>query len=475
MENQNKLSNYVSNLDRDIYTVYNLPEEVIATVFAYVSRSPKGFRENLLTVTEDKAKAFHEKWVLNYGHASVAELATVHIGIEKVSRLFSAILERSNLYFSPIEYSQRYQKPKKGEFHTPEELNNSEVKEEYIRFQNEIYDEYISLFEKLKDYLLHNSSMEKGETEKAFNVRIEKTAFEDARYVLTLAVHTNLGISSNARAIEDALIHLLSSEYSEVRNRALEIKNEVCCSLPTLVKYAKENSFLIDIHKKIQNLNPKDEDAQSQQVKLLSTNFNTEEDALNHILSELAYQNSHLGFDNLLEHFKSEDKTKKMDHYLDIFKLFSSHDNPPEAFEEVRYKFELTLSESCWHQLLRHRKIRFSWEYPTVNLGYIIPPNIKKANLEESFISTIEKIDHFYNKVKSVSTLAAHYCVSNAHNRRVIAEFSLWELFHLCNLRMMPQAQWEIRDLMEEIVVSIKQVHPNLMLPAIERVNKRKN
>ncbi|MDH5682312.1 MAG: FAD-dependent thymidylate synthase, partial [Spirochaetota bacterium] len=121
-DSHNPLSQYVSNLDRDIYTVSNLPEEVIATVFAYVSRSPKSFRDNLLRVTEEKAKEFHEKWVLNYGHASVAELATVHLGIEKVSRLFSALLERSNLYISPIEYSQRYQKPSRGDFHIPEEL-----------------------------------------------------------------------------------------------------------------------------------------------------------------------------------------------------------------------------------------------------------------------------------------------------------------------------------------------------------------
>src|SRR3990172_4981726 len=87
-----EIKKYVSNTDKDIYTVSNLPEEVIAVIFAYVSRSPKGFRENIGVVIkeeelgQERATKFHEKWVLHYGHASVAEHATVHIGIENVSR-----------------------------------------------------------------------------------------------------------------------------------------------------------------------------------------------------------------------------------------------------------------------------------------------------------------------------------------------------------------------------------------------------
>lgn len=114
------IKKYVSNTDRDIYTVSNIPEEVIAVIFAYVSRSSKGFRENIDVVIKeeqhgkDRASKFHEKWVLNYGHASVAEHAAVHMGIEKVSRLFSSILELSNEFLSFTEYSQRYQRPKRG-------------------------------------------------------------------------------------------------------------------------------------------------------------------------------------------------------------------------------------------------------------------------------------------------------------------------------------------------------------------------
>jgi hypothetical protein len=32
------VTKYASNIDRDIYTVSNIPEEVIAVIFAYVDR-----------------------------------------------------------------------------------------------------------------------------------------------------------------------------------------------------------------------------------------------------------------------------------------------------------------------------------------------------------------------------------------------------------------------------------------------------
>ena len=92
-----EIKKYVSNIDKDIYTVNNIPEEVVAVIFAYVSRSSKGFRENIYVVIKEeqlgkeRASKFHEKWVLNYGHASVAEHAAVHMGVERVSRLFSSI------------------------------------------------------------------------------------------------------------------------------------------------------------------------------------------------------------------------------------------------------------------------------------------------------------------------------------------------------------------------------------------------
>ncbi len=477
-----ELSNYVSNLDKDIYTVYNLPEEVIATIFAYVSRSPLSFRENLLKVTEEKAKQFHEKWVLNYGHASVAELATVHIGIERVSRLFSALLERSNLFISPIEYSQRYQKPKRGDFYTPIELDAPKyesLKKEFIDYQYRLYDDYTRLYDLLLTHYHKTESKKDNEKDKAYESRIAKASFEDARYLLSLATHTNLGLTANARAMEDSLVHLLSSEYPEVRQRGEEIKGQVVYALPTLVKYAKANLFLSESRKYLkehQEVFSKQENTSTHpSVTLLhyTTKGSThpEEKALNIILPELLYQYSTMSLDSLKGLMKEKSQGDKLKLFSEALSSLGNHDNPPQAFEAISYKMELTLSESCWHQLLRHRKIRFAWQYPNMDHGYRIPPKVIEAGGKDLFTEVMTYSQRIYTQLKDGLPLVAHYTITNAHYRRVIGEFTLWELYHLIHLRMTHQAQWEIRELVTEILSEIQKVHPNLVQPALDHLS----
>ncbi len=479
-----ELSNYVSNLDKDIYTVYNLPEEVIATIFAYVSRSPLSFRENLLKVTEEKARQFHERWVLNYGHASVAELATVHIGIERVSRLFSALLERSNLFISPIEYSQRYQKPKRGDFYIPVELDAPEhesLKKAFIDYQYRLYDDYTRLFDLLLAHYRKTESKRENEKEKAYESRIAKTSFEDARYLLSLATHTNLGLTANARAMEDSLIHLLSSDYPEVRQRGHEIKEQVVYALPTLVKYAKANSFLCEsrdyLEEQQKTFSKRGNSSGKSSVTLLhyttKGSSHPEEKALNILLPELLYQYGTMSLDSLKGIIKEESRGDKIKLFLRSLSSLGNHDNPPQAFEAISYKMELTLSESCWHQLLRHRKIRFTWQYPNVDRGYRIPPKVIEADGKELFTEVMIYSQSIYDQLKDLLPLVAHYTVTNAHYRCVIGEFTLWELYHLLHLRLALEAQWEIRELVSEILAEIQRVHPNLVQPALDRLSGR--
>src|SRR4029450_8962633 len=119
------LAPYVTNLERPVFALRHLPEEVVAVLFAYYSRSHDSLRRNLLKlITEgdlallgdhtaattkqsdlayarEKARQFREKWVVGYGHASVAEHAIAHIAIEDVSIVTSKIIEDNRLASYP--------------------------------------------------------------------------------------------------------------------------------------------------------------------------------------------------------------------------------------------------------------------------------------------------------------------------------------------------------------------------------------
>ena len=93
--------------EREIYLLSPraLSPETIAVAFAKTSRSPQSFRDIAAELSDEKSAQFHEKWVVGYGHASVAEHAVLHIAFENVSRLAIESLGglRSNRSTKPQE------------------------------------------------------------------------------------------------------------------------------------------------------------------------------------------------------------------------------------------------------------------------------------------------------------------------------------------------------------------------------------
>src|SRR3954471_22977610 len=137
-----RVAPYVSSLTDDVFALSGLPEEVIAVLFAYYSRSRDDLRTNLarlladqelgvggdaarpaLALATEKARAFHEKWVVGYGHASVAEHAVVHLAIENVSIVVSKHIEDLRLA-SYTEKSTRYVLWDEDSFHRLPELGD---------------------------------------------------------------------------------------------------------------------------------------------------------------------------------------------------------------------------------------------------------------------------------------------------------------------------------------------------------------
>ena len=109
-----------------------LTEEEMAVVFAMTSRRPDTFTEIARQVTAEKAADFHERWVLGYGHASVAEHAVLHMAVEDISRLACDTVEDNRLA-SYTEKSSRYQVLPRYAYHVPDELpTHSKARRIYV-------------------------------------------------------------------------------------------------------------------------------------------------------------------------------------------------------------------------------------------------------------------------------------------------------------------------------------------------------
>ncbi len=477
---KNSIAQHISNPEGDIYAVSGLPEEVVAVIFAYVSRSPKSFKENIATVLEeemrgrDRAQKFHEKWVLNYGHASVAEHAAVHLGIERVSRLFSSILELCGEHLSFTEYSQRYQKPRRGDFVVPPEIADSpKLADRFLFVCDSQYDTYEKLNAEIFRFL------KKTNPDTSENA-LEKIAFEDARYALNLSAMTSLGMTANARAVEDCLVELLSSQYAEARIRAEEMKHEARFGVPTLVKYASENPHITQRRKSLGEIFsqkfPDQSDCSPPQppfVRLAEWTGADKSDpqasALGKITGGLACESGFPGGAEKLSPVQSERI------FLSAIEGLGVYDNPHNALKLVGYSADFVISEACWHQLLRHRKVEWFAAEPSVSSGVTVPPNIKNAGAEGLLMEAVSLGGRLFEELADAGfPQAAAYAVTNAHNRTVRGNFSLWELYHLINLRMSEGAQWDIKQTVKKLTDEVAKVHPLLVKPALERLAQKK-
>src|SRR5271165_6254109 len=118
------LRRYVTNLDKPVFALVNLPEVVKGALFARYSRSAKSLRRLFLdefvgdldvagdasldaTVGLARAEQLYERVFVEYGDDSVAQLGGVHLACEQASNVLTKLLERPRL-MSYLEQSTRY-------------------------------------------------------------------------------------------------------------------------------------------------------------------------------------------------------------------------------------------------------------------------------------------------------------------------------------------------------------------------------
>src|SRR5512147_1439164 len=169
---------------REIYLLSprSLSPETIAVAFAKTSRSPESFRTIAAELSDEKSAQFHEKWVVGYGHASVAEHAVLHIAFENVSRLAIESIEGNRLA-SYTEKSTRYQKWAPDDFFIPRELDGHALRDEYIDTIRLLFRTYAESLEPVKSLIVGRSQRRENESDEVFDRRIRSQYVDVSRFI----------------------------------------------------------------------------------------------------------------------------------------------------------------------------------------------------------------------------------------------------------------------------------------------------
>ncbi len=130
------------------------------------------------------------------------------------------------------------------------------------------------------------------------------------------------------------------------------------------------------------------------------------------------------------------------------------------------------VSRSLTHQLVRHRVASFSQQsqrYVPLNEPTFVTPHTVEEDEEclRVYNETMETIWAAYNKLaEKIPAEDARYVLPNGCTTNITITMNARELLHFFRLRCCNRAQWEIREMADQMLRLCKEVSPTIFAKA---------
>jgi len=409
-----------------------LPPAVQATVLAKYSRSPLSARELVIDLTEEKADKFQEKWVVGYGHNSVAELATVPVCFEGVSIVASKFIE-SWQRAGYSEKSTRYQVFTRDSFVTPPGAPDTMKK-----FAGRFYDAYDRMMPKvtrrIAEIVGDNPDDPKGTT--------KARAFDNVRYLLPAGTGTNVAALVNLLDARRMISGLKGHANPEFCKLGEMMEDAVKKMAPTLVKHTEPDGFQLPV-KSVGDLPPESIswDGMRPYVRLHRPQ----------LLPEPGLEQA--AFKSLVTDFHATDWQT----FSDIMETRPKFSEVPDVFRTVKVAFEIMMDYGAYRDLQRHRRCDQFAEPLASNYGYVVPDDIAGSELEAEYREAMESLDAYEDEAVVHSPDLFQYMVPLGYLHRSIFQMDLKEWYYVTELRTKPQGHisyrrtaWDMYSLVAE-------------------------
>ena len=143
------------------------------------------------------------------------------------------------------------------------------------------------------------------------------------------------------------------------------------------------------------------------------------------------------------------------------------------VLEHANFTFNVSgVSRALTHQLVRHRIASYtqqSQRYVKLkDRGYVTPDTISGSDFAKEYDSMVGQINAFYQEMldKKIPAEDARYILPNAAHTSIVITMNARELLHFFSLRSCMRAQWEIRQLSDEMLRQCKEVAPTIFKKA---------
>ncbi len=491
---------------RQIFSIAGLPPEVLAVAMAKYSRSVNSITETIDELTEEKSAEFHEKWVLGYGDASVADMAVIPMALENISILASKAIE-DNRMASYQEKSTRYVPFNIDRFYIPEELKDPQDLALYHEGIQNLMDGYLRITDQMMAYYAKTYPKPSEMKDKAYINKCRARSLDIARYLLPTSTMTNFGMIMSARELRHCISKLFAHPLKEMQRIGLEIQTAATTpaynpqlkkiepvlerllgstsephlvqelrlqlslqvkGAPTLVKHTDPKEYLTEKKKSMKlwadrllsgvkeqwpgNVTPR--------VDYLKEPIAPEDE----LITTLLYAESTLAFRTILETVRALPLETKQDVLDSIQNKRGSHDWVSREFEVGQgFLFDTLFDYGAFRDLQRHRlTTQINQEISTVH-GYEIPQDIEEAGLLETYQEIMENNKSKVTKLEQHIGQASQYLIALGWKKRTLFKMNLRELYHMVELRTKSGGHFSYRQLCYDMYTQVKASHPLLV------------
>lgn len=419
----------------EVYLLRGYPQEVIATAFAKTSRSPSRFIDMANELDADKSRQFHERWVVGYGHSSVAEHAVLHIAVEGASRLAVEVLESGRLA-SYTEQSSRYQKMRMENVYWSDKW----MKEFQIAYR-ETMKWLFDLYPLLEDTMKKHGVPPRRE-------------FDVARFALPLSIHSNVGITINARALRRTICKMLAHPFEEIRDLARQIESAAKDEVPTLLRHIKPCHLMMqanDMGREYSPAVPYSDHEAGVPLEVRCVKFDVDEEE---IRKTLAFAISEEGFHR--ERITSE----TLEEFLGSI---DQHDQYHRALEMGRIVFEVTSDYGSYYDIKRHRMATIIPQRKVGGCGYVIPAVevLQRYGVLETYMQVMDSVRRVYEQFQG--SLEAQYLLPHAFRKRYLIQVNPRELIELVRVRgVNPEGHTSYRAIACQMLELVQEKCPDI-------------
>ncbi len=484
------LRRYVTNLDRPVFALVNLPEVVKGALFARYSRSPKSLRRLFLdefvgeldisgdatvdaTVGLKRAEDLYEKVFFEYGDDSVAQLGGVHLACEQASNVLTKVLEWGRL-MAYLEQSTRYiaynQRLTTGHYRYYRDpgLLDSPLGARYVGDMDRMFDTYGELLEEAQAWLAARHPRQAGDSDFVHRQAVRAKALDALRGLLPAASLSNVGIYGTGQSYEMLLLRMRSHPLGEARTYAELMLEELRKVIPSFLTRVDRpdrggswSTYLERTQARTAELveellpdlvSPLDAPAggPSGQPSVTLLDFDPEgEDKVVVAICASLVDRPEDEVARRVRLLGVEEKRSILRAY--VGERSNRRHRPGRAFERTGYRFDVVTDYGAFRDLQRHRMLTLEWQPLGTTLGYDVPEVVAEAGMTERYVASIERSRQLAESLAPTFPVQSTYAVALAYRIRYSMQMNAREAMHLLELRSGPQGHASYRWVAQEM------------------------